>query len=131
VRREEALSEYQYYEFMAVDEPLTDAALRHLRSLSSRARISRFGFVNHYDYGNFKGDPAELMNRHFDLFLYFANWGARRLSLRFPARAVDAAELRRFCARGSAGIVRTSGANVIIDIERDEVDIEDLERFHG
>lgn len=34
------MSEYQYYEFLAIDRPLDKAAQNELRALSSRARIT-------------------------------------------------------------------------------------------
>ncbi len=45
------MSEYQYYEFQAVDRPLDTAEQAELRVLSTRARITATGFVNHYDWG--------------------------------------------------------------------------------
>jgi hypothetical protein len=52
------LSEYQYYEFLAIDEALDARQMRELRALSTRARITPTGFVNTYHWGDFKGDPA-------------------------------------------------------------------------
>ncbi|MGD9739008.1 MAG: hypothetical protein AB7O56_06415 [Bauldia sp.] len=51
------MSEYQYHEFLAIDRPLDQAAREALRSLSSRARITATSFINHYDWGDFGGDP--------------------------------------------------------------------------
>ena len=76
------MSEYQYYEFLAVDRPLAESDRKILRELSTRARITATQFVNSYQWGNFKGDPAKLMERWFDLHLYCANGGTRRLMLR-------------------------------------------------
>jgi hypothetical protein len=42
------MSEYQYYEFQAIDHSLTDQQMRELRAISSRARISRTTFSNDY-----------------------------------------------------------------------------------
>jgi hypothetical protein len=55
------LSEYQYCEFLAVDRPLEESDRRALRGLSTRARITATQFVNSYEWGDFKGDPAQLM----------------------------------------------------------------------
>jgi hypothetical protein len=55
-----AMSEYQYYEFQATDRPLTKADREMLRSLSTRARITATSFTNHYEWGDFKGDPRRL-----------------------------------------------------------------------
>ena len=51
------MSEYQYYEFLAVDRPLDDDEQAEVRSLSTRARITATSFVNEYHWGDFKGDP--------------------------------------------------------------------------
>ena len=37
------MSEYQYYEFQAIDRPLTDDEQKTLRRYSGRARITRRG----------------------------------------------------------------------------------------
>jgi hypothetical protein len=42
------LSEYQYYEFQAIDRPLTDKEMGVLRACSTRARITPTSFVNDY-----------------------------------------------------------------------------------
>jgi len=68
------VSEYQYYEFAAIDRPLTTAQMTRLRALSSRASITPTRFCNFYTYGDFKGDPAALMEEYFDVFVYVPNW---------------------------------------------------------
>jgi len=60
------MSEYQYYEFVAIDEPLTSAQMAELRSRSSRAVITPTSFINEYHWGNLKGDPLDWMRRYFD-----------------------------------------------------------------
>ena len=52
------MSEYQYYEFQAIDRPLTEKEMRELRAISTRANITPTSFTNHYDFGSFKGDLA-------------------------------------------------------------------------
>jgi hypothetical protein len=49
------MSEYQYYEFRAVDRPLDDRQMRELRAVSSRAVITPTSFTNEYNWGDFKG----------------------------------------------------------------------------
>ena len=73
------MSEYQYYEFLALNKPLTEKQRAELRKLSSRAEITATRFVDEYNYGDFRGSPEKLMERYFDAFLYLANWGTRRL----------------------------------------------------
>ena len=125
------MSEYQYYEFQAVDRPLDASERAELREVSSRADISATSFVNSYDWGNFKGDPRLLMERYFDLFLYLANWGSRRLSIRLPARLIDVSALERFCLDDEIANVRTVGPHAIVDIWRDEIDDGDWEDGRG
>ncbi len=57
-----AMSEHQYYEFQAIDRPLSEADRQALRDLSTRARITATSFTNSYEWGDFKGDPAQLMS---------------------------------------------------------------------
>src|ERR1700709_716278 len=87
------MSEYQYYEFQAIDRPLDRAAQDALRSISSRARITATSFTNHYEWGDFKGDPRKFMERWFDLHLYLANWNTRRFMIRVPKGFVNQADL--------------------------------------
>ena len=42
------MSEYQYYEFQAIDRPLGEADRAELQTLSSRARVTSTSFTNHY-----------------------------------------------------------------------------------
>jgi hypothetical protein len=96
------VSEYQYYEFLAVDRPLDARAMAAVRSLSTRARITPTGFVNTYQWGDFKGDPRVLVERYYDAFLYFANWGTRRLMLRLPAALLDLRTAEQYCFTDAA-----------------------------
>ena len=113
------MSEYQYYEFQAMDRPLGEADMEALRTLSTRARITATSFTNHYEWGDFKGDPRWLMERWFDLHLYLANWGTRRLMIRLPKRLVDRARLAPFLCGCDLAEVVDSGENLILDIHDD------------
>ena len=55
------MSEYQYYEFRAIDRLLTSTEMAELRAISSRAEISPHSLTNEYHFGNFKGDPLKPM----------------------------------------------------------------------
>jgi len=114
------MSEYQYYEFLAIDRPLDRAAQDELRSISSRARITPRSFVNHYEWGDLKGDPRKFMERWFDIHLYLANWGTRRLMLRVPTHFVKRKDIGRFLREIDEVEVWTSGDNLIVDIQRHE-----------
>ena len=92
------MSEYQYYEFQALDRPLTQKQISELRAYSSRAQITPSSFVNEYNWGDFKGDERQWMDQYFDAFLYFANWGSRRLMLRLPKKLLDPKTAASYCA---------------------------------
>ncbi len=83
------MSEYQYYEFAAIDQRLDSREMKELRGLSTRAEITPTSFVNKYHWGEFKGEPRKLMHRYFDAFVYVANWGTHRLMFRLPRGSID------------------------------------------
>ena len=82
------MSEYQYYEFLAIDRPLTADELDELRALSTRAAITPVSFTNEYNWGDFKGDPGKLMQRYFDAHVYVANWMTAIFMVRLPIEAL-------------------------------------------
>ena len=115
------MSEYQYYEFLAVDRPLTAKQMAELRSFSTRARITPTSFVNDYSWGNFRGDEKAWMERYFDAFLYVANWGTRTLKLALPHRLLEPTVARGYCA-GDTLSARSAGGKTILSF-----DVEDAE----
>lgn len=90
------MSEYQYYELCAIDRPLTGRQMRKLRAVSTRAAISRTSFSNHYEYGDLKVNPRDLLVKYFDASLYFAHWMYLEVAFRFPKDVVDVKTLRRY-----------------------------------
>jgi hypothetical protein len=73
------VSEYQYYEFLAVDRALDAHQLDEVRAMSTPAHITPTSFVNTYHWGDFHGDPRRMVERYFDAFLHLTNWGTRQL----------------------------------------------------
>jgi len=120
------MSEYQYYEFAAIDRPLTAAEMAQLRKVSTRGQISASGFVNHYEWGGLKADPADWMRRYFDAFVYTADWCSCRLSLRLPLATFRQTELEPFAA-GPALTMQATDEHWIIDWSLDES--ENYDRF--
>jgi hypothetical protein len=119
------MSEYQYYEFQAIDRPLDRAAQEALRSISSRAQITATHFTNHYEWGDFNGDPRKFMERWFDLHLYLANWGTRRLMMRLPKRFMTPADIDPFLRDVDWVKVWTSGDYLIVDINQDDYEADE------
>lgn len=120
------MSEYQYYEFAAIDRPLTATEQAELRAVSTRAVITPTSFTNHYEWGNLKASPDGWMRRYFDAFVYSANWCSSRLSLRLPKTAFSRAELQPF-ANGFTLSIASSDTHWILDWTLEES--EDYERF--
>ncbi|RLC31234.1 MAG: hypothetical protein DRH32_04535, partial [Deltaproteobacteria bacterium] len=82
------MSEYKYYEFLAIDRPLTADEMDELRALSTRAHITPVSFSNEYNWGNFAGNPYKLMQRYFDAHVYVANWRTVIFMVRLPIEAL-------------------------------------------
>lgn len=78
------MSEFQYVGFRAIDAPLADDQLQYMESQSSRAEITRWSFDNTYHYGDFRGNPVEMLRRGYDVYLHYANFGIRALMIRLP-----------------------------------------------
>jgi len=114
------MSEYQYYEFRAVDKPLTAEQLKRLRALSTRATISSTSFVNTYEWGDFKGDPSRLMEQMFDAFLYWANWGTRLFQVRLPGNFGNLKRIKPYCV-GPFARVRARGKDLILEFAAGEI----------
>ena len=108
------MSEYQSYEFVAIDRQLTGKEMAELRSISTRAEITPTRFWNEYEWGDLKADAGKLLARYFDAHLYVANWGARRFMLRLPARSVDFPRLKPYFPGPRARLTK-SGTFLVLD----------------
>ena len=119
------MSEYQYYEFRALDRRLTAEQQRRLRSLSSRAEISATRFTNEYSFGDFRGDPGRLLEEYFDAYLYAANWGTRELGFRLPRALLDAETARWYCDEEYRAWVTETAEHVIVRFRWDDDEGDD------
>lgn len=121
------VSEYQYYEFLAIDRPLTDRQISELRELSTRAEITHTSFTNTYEWGNFRGDPLAMVEEYFDAHLYLTNWGTRQLVLRLPLRLLDLETAQQYCWAEPAEAYQTDD-HLVLNFYREDPD-EDF--VHG
>ena len=117
------MSEYQYYDFKAIDHALTKTEMAALRAISTRAVLTTTSFTNHYEWGDLKADPLKLLEKYFDAFVYVANWGTREFHLRLPQELVDFKQLKSTLP-GKAAHVRSAGKFVIVSFES-EVESDD------
>ena len=124
------MSEYQYYEFRAVDRPLDQRAQTALRAISSRAEITSTSLINVYHFGDFKGSPDRLMEQYFDAHLYVANWGTRRLMLRVPARSFRLATAKPY-EMEFGWRVWAKGEHVIFEFSSEDESGDDFDEGDG
>ena len=117
------MSEYQYYEFAAIDGPISDEGLRYARACSSRANVSRVRWQNTYHFGSFGGSVDTLL-KYYDAHFYIANWGTVRLGLAFPKGAIAPEVLQPYLRGGEkyedSLSVKEIGERCIVYWERNE-----------
>jgi hypothetical protein len=114
---------YRYYEFRALDRPLSSKEMAEVRQLSTRALITPTVFRNEYNWGDFRGDPFDLMVRYYDAHLFYTDGGDRQLMLRLPKAALDPAVVEPFLVWDYLEL-HPAGDNVILAfiVENDEGD---------
>lgn len=120
------MSEYQYYEFQSVDRYLTDKEMSELRSFSTRANITSNSFVNEYSWGDFKGNVSLWMEKYFDGFLYYANWGTHVLKLGLSAAFLDFKTVQTYCS-GDNFSARLSNDKIILDFSSENESYDEWE----
>lgn len=108
------MSEYQFYEFQAVDRVLKHDALEMMSKISSRSTVTASAAIFEYNYKNFPADEEKILAEHYDAYLYLSAWGGRRLMFRFPAAAVDFEGMRKYAA-GDLVELKRVGEYVILD----------------
>ena len=117
------MSEYQYYEFAAIDGPISDEGLRYAKGCSSRANVSRVRWQNTYTFGDFHGSVETLL-KHYDAHFYIANWGTVRLGLAFPKGELTPEMVRPYLRGGkrheSTLTVKEIGNRFVVWWERNE-----------
>ncbi|GAB2734220.1 hypothetical protein GCM10027174_03740 [Salinifilum aidingensis] len=113
------MSEYQYYEFLAIDRPLDEDEQDEVRSLSTRARITATSFVNEYHFGDFKGDPNLLMERYYDAHLHVADRGTHRVMFRLPCELLDPDVVGDYCVDDHS-IARVADEFIVLDFTSED-----------
>ncbi len=113
------MSEYQYYEFLAVDRPLDERQQAEVRALSTRARITATSFTNEYHWGNFRGDPRKMMERYYDAHLYVTNWGTHQVMLRLPRTLLSLEVAEQYCIDSHVA-AWACGEHLILDLTSED-----------
>lgn len=113
------MSEYQYYEFQAVDRPLTPEQISALRAYSSRAQITASSFIVVYNYGDFKGNSEKWLEQYFDAFLYLANWGSHLLMMGLPQKLIDHETIEPYCS-GQSFSCRSKADTIVLTFQSED-----------
>lgn len=110
------MSEFQYYEFQAIDKPLTAEQIAYIRTLSRRVNPTSTHAVFTYSYSDLPQDALEVLEQHFDALLYMANWGSRELAFRFPRKAIDLEALNPYYFATDEITIKESAQYVVLSI---------------
>jgi hypothetical protein len=90
------MSGYQYYEFLAIDRPLSQEEQGAVARLSSRVDPHPRRAVFTYSWSDFPGRAEDVLAKYYDAMLYMANWGSRQLMFRFPKALLDLARIQPY-----------------------------------
>ncbi len=110
------MSSFQLYEFQALDHSLSDADQTFLHSLSSRAELTATSARYTYSYSDYRAAPIDVLDRCFDILLYQASYGIRRLAIRLPKALASPSHYEPYCLPYLISL-KTTKKSVILDIE--------------
>ena len=115
------MSEYQYYEFQAIDRPLTPAEQQAVSKLSSRVEPHPRRAIFVYHYSDLRANAKELLARYYDAMFYIANWGTTRLMFRFPRDLINPEQIEPYCVEDYISC-EVIGDYVVLDMEWNDED---------
>jgi len=90
------MSEYQYYEFHAIDQSLDKKELAEISAMSSRVQLNSRKAIFTYSYSDFRYSEEEVLLDYFDYMFYQANWGTKRIMIKFPESLVNYEKLKKY-----------------------------------
>ncbi len=111
------MSEYQYYEFQTVEKTLTKEQQKEISQLSSRVQITGKKAIFIYNYGDFRGNPEDVLIKYFDAMFYLANWGTIQLMFRFSPSQINLENIVAYCLEDFVTI-KTINKHIILNIEK-------------
>lgn len=110
------MSEYQFYEFRAIDKPLSKEDRAEIGSWSSRTEASNTGAIFTYSYGGFRQDVITVVEKYFDALFYISNWGTTRLMFKFPKGLLKIKKIRPYCSQDGLQIIEKQNF-ILLDIQ--------------
>jgi len=90
------MSEFQYYEFYSIDKELTKRERNEVDKLSSRFSPTSRSVVYTYSYSDFKHDEKKVLLKYFDFFMYWSNWGIKRIMYKIPEELVNFQDILQY-----------------------------------
>jgi hypothetical protein len=114
------VSEYQYYEFLALDQPLDHVQLAEVQALSTRARITATSFVNTYHWGSFRGNPRRMVEKYYDAHLYVTNWGTRQVMFRLPRATLGTEAVEPYVLDEEDVSFWTTADHLVLDLRSED-----------
>lgn len=124
------MSEYQYYEFQAIDNRLTDKEMAAISKLSSRVELSPSQAIFTYSYSDFRGDKLDLVEKYFDMMLYIANFGSRQMIFKIPLGFIELKDLKPYCVEDHIEVYKKKDS-LILNICLHQEDGEDCGWIEG
>ena len=109
------MSEYQYYEFQTIEQPLNEKEKEAISKLSSRVELTATKAKFTYSYADFPANPQKILAQYFDAMYYIANWGTQQLMFRLPKSLIDLDKIQSYCIEDCISISETD-EYVILDI---------------
>lgn len=110
------MSTYQYYEFQAIDRPLTPEEQQAVSQLSSRVAPHPRQAIFTYHWGSFSGRSTDVLAKYYDALFYIANWGSVQLAFRFPKPLIDVQQIEPYYVDDYV-TYETRGEHVILNME--------------
>lgn len=113
------MSEFQYYEFRAIDKPLSSKARAEISSWSSRTTADAHSAIFTYSYSDFPKKVHQVVEQYFDMMLYYANWGSIQLIIKFPLDVIDFEKMNQYCVVDTMSLSKKNDF-VLLDFEFNE-----------
>jgi hypothetical protein len=123
------MSEYQYYEFAAIDGPVTEDECPYPWSVSTRAEVTPWRWRNVYNWGDFHGSVDKMME-FYDAHVYLANWGTFRFALAFPKDLLDTTAVEPYLSQDHLELAE-HGKRCILTWQRQEEEPGDWQEGEG
>ena len=123
------MSEHQIVAFRAIDRPVPEVDLEYMRRQSSRAEVTPWSFDNEYHFGDFRGNDMEMLSRGYDIHLHYANFGIRKLLIRFPYGLPDEKAAKPYFTKDTLRYVKDKkgqGATLRVEPAHEPGDLPDI-----